>query len=167
LVLLYHAAPKASYTNYATFDGEDFDGVHVGGGASTHVESSAKYLGSWLSPDGKDTMNVKKRIKQASGAPGSLLKCVFKRKDVTSGAKVAVYNPLVLSIVLCGSESRALTQKHRDKPRGLNRRCVRSMCHINMWHVMCRSTASLRRSSKTAWACGLSGPTWYGGGFGG
>jgi hypothetical protein len=71
-VLLYHAAPKASYTNFATFDDEDFDGVPVGGGASIHVESSAKYLGSWLTSDGKDTVDVEKRVKQASGAFGSL-----------------------------------------------------------------------------------------------
>jgi hypothetical protein len=48
VLLLYHAAPKASYTNFAAFDDEDFDDVPVGGGAIIHVESPAKYLGSWL-----------------------------------------------------------------------------------------------------------------------
>ena len=38
-VLLYHAAPKASYTNFAAFDDDDFDDVPMGGGASIHVES--------------------------------------------------------------------------------------------------------------------------------
>jgi hypothetical protein len=35
-VLLYHAAPKASYTNFATFDDEDFDGVPVCGWRREH-----------------------------------------------------------------------------------------------------------------------------------
>jgi hypothetical protein len=100
-VLLYHAAPKASCANFATVDD-----VPVGGGASIHVESSAKYLGSWLTSDGKDTVDMEKRVKQASGAPGSLLKCVFKRKDITKEAKVAVYNPLILSILLATAQSR-------------------------------------------------------------
>jgi hypothetical protein len=39
------------------------------------------------------------------------------------------------SILLCGSESRSLTQKQRDKLRSFHRGCVRSMCLINMWHV--------------------------------
>ena len=89
----------------------------VGGGASIHVESQRQpstSLGSWLTSDGKDTVDTEKRIKQASGAFGSLLKCVFKRKDITKEAKVAVYNSLILSILLYGSESWALTKKHRD-----------------------------------------------------
>ena len=64
-----------------------------------------------------------------------MLKCVFKRKDITKEAKVVVYNSLILSILLYGSESWALTKKHRDKLRGLHRKCVRSMCRISMWHV--------------------------------
>jgi hypothetical protein len=56
-----------------------------------------------------------------------LLKCVFKRKDVTRKAKVAVYSPLVLSILLCGSDSWAPTDKFRDKLWSFHRRCVRSM----------------------------------------
>jgi hypothetical protein len=101
------------------------------------MESSAKYLGSWLTSDGKDTEDVEERIKQATGALacGGLLTCVFKRKDVTREAKVAVHSSLVPSIPLCGSGSWAATQKFRDKLQSFHRRCVRSMCLINMWHV--------------------------------
>jgi len=99
------------------------------------VESSAKYLGSLITSDGKDTADVEARIRQANGASGSLLKCVFKRKDVTKEAKVAVYNSLILSVLLYGCESWSLTQRLRDKLRSFHRRCVRSMCRISMWHV--------------------------------
>ena len=99
------------------------------------MESSAKYLGSLITSDGKDTADVEARIRQANGAFGSLLKCVFKRKDVTKEAKVAVYNSRVLSVLLYGCESWSLTQRLRDKLRSFHRACVRSMCRINMWHV--------------------------------
>jgi hypothetical protein len=48
---------------------------------------------------------------------------------------VAVYNSLILSILLYGSGPWALTKKHRDNLRGPRRKCVRSMCLITMWHV--------------------------------
>ena len=66
---------------------------------------------------------------------GSLQKCLFKQKGFSNEAKVAVYNSLVLSVLLYGSESWALTQRLRNKLRGFYRRCVRSMCRVNMWHV--------------------------------
>jgi hypothetical protein len=88
-----------------------------------------------ITSDGKDTADVEARIRQANGASGSLLKCVFKRKDVTKEAKVAVYNSLVLSVLLYGCKSWSLTQRLRDKLRSFHRACARSMCRINMWHV--------------------------------
>ena len=103
-VLLYHEAPKASYRNYSTLDGEDFSDIDVGDGKSIHVESPAKYLGSLLHSHGKDDADVTARVKKATGAFASLKHCLFKRKDVTNEAKVAVYNSLVLSILLFGCE---------------------------------------------------------------
>jgi hypothetical protein len=53
----------------------------------------------------------------------------------TNEAKVAVYNSLVLSILLFGCESWSLTQRLRNKLRTFHRGCVRDMCLLNMWHV--------------------------------
>jgi hypothetical protein len=54
---------------------------------------------------------------------------------MTNEAKVAVYNSLVLSILLFGCESWSLTQRLRNKLRTFHRGCVRDMCRLNMWHV--------------------------------
>ena len=54
---------------------------------------------------------------------------------MTNEAKVAVYNSLVLSILLFGCESWSLTQRLRNKLRTFHRGCVRDMCLLNMWHV--------------------------------
>jgi hypothetical protein len=134
-VLLYHEAPKSSYRNYSTLDGEDLSDIDVGDGKSIHVESSAKYLGSLLHSNGKDDADVTARVKKATGAFASLRHCLFSRKDVTNEAKVAVYNSLVLSILLFGCESWSLTQRLRNKLRTFHRGCVRDMCLLNMWHV--------------------------------
>jgi hypothetical protein len=68
-VLLSHGAPRASYSDYSTLDGEDFsDILDVGDGKIIHVESSAKYLGSVLHSDGKDDADVTARVKEATGA---------------------------------------------------------------------------------------------------
>ena len=134
-VLLYHEAPKSSYRNYSTLDGEDLSDIDVGDGKRIHVESSAKYLGSLLHSNGKDDADVTARVKKATGAFASLRHCLFSRKDVTNEAKVAVYNSLVLSILLFGCESWSLTQRLRNKLRTFHRGCVRDMCLLNMWHV--------------------------------
>ena len=107
----------------------------MGGGSNIHVEPSAPYLGSLLTSEGKDDEDVALRIRKASGMFGSLQACLFKQKGFSNETKVAVYNSLVLSVLLYGSESWALTQRLRDKLRSFHRRCVRSMCRVNMWHV--------------------------------
>ena len=88
-----------------------------------------------LTSNGKDDEDVALRIRKASGMSGSLQACLFKQKGFSNETKVAVYNSLVLSVLLYGSESWALTQRLRDKLRSFHRRCVRSMCRVNMWHV--------------------------------
>jgi hypothetical protein len=132
-VLLYHEVPKASYSDYCTLDGEDFSDINIGGGRSIHVEFLAKYLGSVLRSNGKDDADVTARVKEATGAFASLKHCLFKKKDVTNEAKVAVYNSLVLSILLFGCESSLLTERLRNQLRTFHRRCVHDMYRLNMY----------------------------------
>jgi hypothetical protein len=64
------------------------DDVPVGR-AHTHPRGVASHeyrLGSWLASDGKDTEDVEKRIKQATGAPGSLLKHVIRKENPERGS---------------------------------------------------------------------------------
>jgi hypothetical protein len=63
---------------------------------------------------------------------GCLQACLFKQKGFSNEAKLAVYNSLVLSVLLYGSESWVLSQRLRDKLRSFHRRaCVRSMCRVS------------------------------------
>ena len=63
------------------------------------------YLGSMLSVDGTDTLDVDARIAKASAAFGALAECLFRSTSVTFAAKAAAYRALILSVLLYGSES--------------------------------------------------------------
>jgi hypothetical protein len=94
-----------------------------------------KYLGSWNTTDGSDEADVIANIKSAGGAFGALGKAVFRATTVSMGAKRVVYNGLVLSILLFGSESWVLTEKLLRLLRGFHASCLRAMCRVTMWHV--------------------------------
>ena len=67
-----------------------------------------------------DELDVDMRIAKASAAFGSLSKCVFTANGITAEAKSIAYKTLVLSILLYGSESWALTQKMWTKLRAFH-----------------------------------------------
>ena len=105
--------------------------------------SKAKYLGSMMSGDCKDDVDVQHRIGSVSKALGSLRRSIFSSSEVDLPAKREVYVAMVLSILLYGSESWCLTQKLWSKLRSFHRRCVRIMCGISMWHTQhCRITTA-------------------------
>jgi hypothetical protein len=107
-VTVYHAAPRACYDDYSTFDGANFSDVDLGGRATMHIEESAKYLylGSIIHRDGTDTFDVDARIRSAKGAFGALLGSACSRARMshwTLEGKRAVYtvypHPLCASLL--------------------------------------------------------------------
>jgi hypothetical protein len=73
----------------------------VGGGSSIHVEPSAPYFGSLLTSDGKDDEDVALRIRKANGMFGRPAEVPLQAEKLQqSETKVAVYNSLVLSVLL-------------------------------------------------------------------
>lgn len=64
-----------------------------------------KYLGSWITTDGRDDVDVDERLKNAAQQFGHLKKCVFYTTEVSNAAKHAVYTSLVRNALLYGSES--------------------------------------------------------------
>ena len=139
-VAQFCAAHPATYTNPATFtssDGvaADLSPVLYGDGREVQLVEKFKYLGSWNSTNGSDEADVIANIKSAGGAFGALGKAVFRATTVSMGAKRVVYNGLVLSILLFGSESWVLTEKLLRLLRGFHASCLRAMCRVTMWHV--------------------------------
>ena len=90
----------------------------------------------------------RKRIKAATAIFGAMNKCVFSRKDIQPKIKGQVYNALVLSILLYGSECWALREDLFKRLRSFHNQCVRTMCRITMAHtIRCRirTTSLLNR----------------------
>ena len=97
---------------------------------------SFKYLGSLLVPSLSSTAEVDKRLTAAGGAFGALRKCVFGNKDISYRVKGKVYQALILSILLYGSECWTLGSADRSRIVQFHRRCVRTMCRVNLRMTM-------------------------------
>ena len=103
-LVLFCAAPSSTYADPDTYDNTDLSDIVLPSGNVIPIVSKAKYLGSMMSRDSTDDMDVDARITAASRAFGALSKCVFKSRKISLPAKRAAYVALVLSILLYGSE---------------------------------------------------------------
>ena len=99
------------------------------------IVAEFKYLGSILSRDCKDNSDVIERIDAASHAFGALRKCLFRSTNISYQAKKLVYEGLILSILLYGSETWCQTEKFFRKLRVFHARCVRTMCRVTRLHT--------------------------------
>jgi len=134
-LVLFCAAPPSVYTNPHTFDDADLSDIVLPTGNVIPVVDRAKYLGSMISRDGTDKVDVEARIAAATRAFGSLSKLVFQSAAVSPSAKREAYVALVMSILLYGSEGWCLTAALWRKLRSFHHRCARRMCRVSMWHT--------------------------------
>ena len=93
------------------------------------------YLGSYLTRDCSDDMDVKERIDAAGGAFGNLRDSLFSSPKISPDAKRIVYIGLILSILLYGSECWSLTEKLYNSLRCFHARCIRAMCRVTRYHT--------------------------------
>ena len=85
------------------------------------------YLGSIVAADGREDVNVERRISQASRAFGALSKPVFLDRDLWLETKRKIYQACVLSVLLYGSECWTLLRKHMKKLDAFHHRCTRTI----------------------------------------
>ena len=95
---------------------EIFDNVNLNpdifaDGTFIPIVNKFVYLGSYLTRDCRDDMDVKERIYAAGGAFGNLRDCLFSFPKISPDAKIIVYIGLILSILLYDSECWSLTEK--------------------------------------------------------
>ena len=94
--------------------------------------SKFKYLGDlYVSADCADTCAVEARITDAGKAFGALRKCLFTSTTVTRAAKMAVYEALILSILLYGCVTEALLHWLRV----FHAQCLRAMSRVTRKHT--------------------------------
>ena len=133
--VLFVAAPSTTYNDPSTYDGRDLSQIELGNQRFLPVVSKFCYLGTILTRNCRDDEDVKSRIKAAGNSFGALRKCLFSNPSISFSAKSTVYEGLVLSILLYGSEGWCLTEELFHLLRIFHARSVRSMCRVNRWHV--------------------------------
>ena len=75
--LLFCARPLSTYQDPSTCDNTDMTDLILPNGRFVPVVTKFKYLGSYISSDGSDTIDVQSRIDYAARAFGALSKCIF------------------------------------------------------------------------------------------
>ena len=75
------------------------------------------------------------RITAAGKAFGALRKCLFSSSTITRAAKTAVYEALILSILLYGCESWCLTEELLQRLRVFHAQCLRAMSRVTRKHT--------------------------------
>lgn len=133
--ILFCAARLCVYSDPTTFDGADLSNVQLPGRRFMPVVAKFKYLGSYASHFGNDVIDVDSRIASAGKAFGALRGCVFASTHINTKAKSAVYQALILNILLYGAESWSVTAAMRQRLRVFHARCVRSMCRVSRKHT--------------------------------
>ena len=130
------------------YDDENTGRFNVDGDGFIDFTQEFKYLGSLITSSLTSDADVEKRIKAATAIFGAMNKSIFSRKDIELRTKGHVYNALVLSILLYGSECWALREDLFKRLRSFHNRCVRTMCRVTIAHtIRCRikTTCLLKR----------------------
>uniref|UniRef100_A0A7S0LG95 Reverse transcriptase domain-containing protein n=1 Tax=Coccolithus braarudii TaxID=221442 RepID=A0A7S0LG95_9EUKA len=133
--VLFCSAPLHMYADAGTFDGADLSQVLLPNRRCMRIVTEFPYLGDIVARDGGDGTAVDRRISAASKAFGALRKCIFASSSVNAGAKRAVYESIVLSILLYGCESWCLTETHRSRLRTFHAQSLRAMCRVTRKHT--------------------------------
>jgi hypothetical protein len=134
-VVLFVAAHPSTYKDPATYDNANLGRIELGNGRFFPIVEQFCYLGSIFNRDCNDDGDVQARIDAAGGAFGGLRKPVFSNASICYEAKKAVFEGLILMILLYGSESWCLTEKLYNKLRTFHARCARAMCRVNRQHT--------------------------------
>ena len=130
---------KKSRTEIMFFPSSTADHLHadasdfIMGHGGVHFTEKFKYLGTILDTTLSDEADVDARIRAAGAAFGALQKSVFGIKNVPLKSKKAIFESIVLGILLLGSESWVLTTKLNKRLDSFYNRCVRRMCGLSRW----------------------------------
>ena len=127
--ILYVSGPNPICNN------QNLDSINLGDGKFIPVTDHFCYLGSFMSRDNKDDEHIVSRLKRGSNAFGALRSIIFANPQISITVKALVYEHLILSIALYGSESWCLTEKLYDLLKLFHHSCIRAMCRGNLYPV--------------------------------
>ena len=107
------------------------------------------YLGSNLSFSGDLTNEIQRRINLASSAFGHLSKRVFGNQNLTIHTKIVVHNAVVISTILCGSETWVPCRRHIRLLESFHIRRLQLILGLRWWHKVTHSEIRSRAGIPT------------------
>ena len=119
------------YEDPLTFDNTDLSNI-VFGERYIPVVKEFTYLGSVVTCDTSDDLDVDRRVQKACNAFGLIRKSIFSSLKIKLRIKAKVYESFILPILLYGVECWCLTEKLLNKLRSFHWRCVRSICCVTL-----------------------------------
>ena len=121
---LYQPARGNDYIPPATF---------IEGKALKAVEQF-KYLGSIVSNDASNDLEVTARIAKATASFGRLTKRLWANRNIRLDTKISVYKACVLTSLLFGCEAWTLTKKQIMRLEKFHLTCLRKIAKIRWYH---------------------------------
>ena len=110
----------------------------------TSFTRSFTYLGTLLTTDACDDKAIDARIVKAGAVFGALRRGLFGNSRISFRVKAIVWQSLIGSVLLYGSETWCLTCTARAKLVRFQRRCIRAMCGVSL-----RQTRHRRITTKS------------------
>jgi hypothetical protein len=132
---LFCPAPLHTYKDASTFDGADLSLVRLPNRGFVKIVEQFPYLGDTVARNAGDGNAVDSRLKAAGKAFGALRACIFASNWVSMHAKRIVYESIVLSMLLYGSEGWCLSEADRGRLRLFHAQCLRAMCRVTRTHT--------------------------------
>jgi transcription termination factor 2 len=122
--------------------------LHIDGSQLKKVDTF-KYLGSHISANGHIDDEINFRVQQANRAYGRLSNRVFHNRNITLTTKVMVYNAVVLSSLLYGSETWTLYCHHLRSLENFHNASLRKILGVT-WKDKVPVTEVLRRTKSVS-----------------
>ena len=133
--VLFCSKPLHMYIDPSTYDGADLSPIMLPNLGYMEVVDRFPYLGDMVARDGGDALAVDARVEAGSRAFGALRSCLFTTTAISRAAKRAVYEAVVMSISLYGSECWSLTEGLRQRLRGMQAQHLRAMSRVSRTHT--------------------------------
>ena len=101
---------------------------------------SFSYLGSMIRQDGKVKEEVAVRLGKAGIAYQMWRKKVFRSHNLSKETNLCAFRTLVMSVLLYGTETWDVSQKHLNKLRTFQMRCLCDILGLTLWDKVRNTT---------------------------
>ena len=107
------------------------------------------YLRLRLSENGRMESELERRIGRAATAVGSLRKMVFGNKELSSEAKMTVYNAVVVPTLVYGCETWVLKDRDKTRLQAAEMNVLRSVVGVTRLECVRNETIKERLKQET------------------